>query len=184
MKKLLSIALLVTMLVACSNAPAENATPDATGETSETAQEVAPEALETEAELGITHPLHFASEMKIVSDKSYFDIEVYEMPTKIDGKDVVPGEPLTKTRIITYLLQPYDEHDSSAPQYDGAMSVGYYDLVRGEYVEMAGEDVLSQSGNPVRVSIFPVDEEYCVYGEETDDQSTYYLYRIADGTKK
>lgn len=182
MKKLLSICLLLAMLVGCSNAPAENATPEATGETSETAQEVAPEALKTETELGIAHPLHFADGYTIVSEESRLVRKSYEVPAKMDEDHIIRyGLPLAKG-LIEAKIETIREPNGGGPMDHLVTAVGYYDLEENRFVEVAND---TSEHVPLELdSLFPVDGEHMLYEDYSQDGVRYFLYTIADGSMK
>lgn len=182
MKKLLSICLLVAMLVGCTNAPAENATPEATGETSEAEQEFATEALETETELGIAHPLHFADDYTIVSEESRLVRKSYEVPAKMDADHPIRyGMPLAKG-LIEAKIETIREPNGGGPMDHLVTAVGYYDLEEKRFVPVA--DDTSEHFPLEPDSLFPVDGERMLYEDYSEDGVRYYLYTIADGSMK
>lgn len=182
MKKLLSICLLVAMLVGCTNAPAENATPEATGESSETAQEVAPETLKTETELGIAHPLHFADDYTIVPEESRLVRKSYEVPAKMDADHPIRyGVPLAKG-LIEAKIETIREPNGGGPMDHLVTAVGYYDLEEKRFVPVA--DDTSEHFPLEPDSLFPVDGERMLYEDYSEDGVRYYLYTIADGSMK
>ena len=182
MKKLLSIFLLVAMLVGCTNAPAENATPEATGESSEAEQEFAPEALETETELGIAHPLHFADDYTIVPEESRLVRKSYEVPAKMDADHPIRyGMPLAKG-LIEAKIETIREPNGGGPMDHLVTAVGYYDLEEKRFVPVA--DDTSEHFPLEPDSLFPVDGEHMLYEDYSEDGVRYYLYTIADGSMK
>ncbi len=182
MKKLLSIFILVAMLVGCTNAPAENATPEATGESSEAEQEFAPEALETEAELGIAHPLHFADDYTIVPEESRLVRKSYEVPAKMDEDHPIRyGVPLAKG-LIEAKIETIREPNGGGPMDHLVTAVGYYDLEEKRFVPVA--DDTSEHFPLEPDSLFPVDGERMLYEDYSEDGVRYYLYTIADGSMK
>lgn len=182
MKKLLSICLLVAMLVGCTNAPAENATPEATGETSEAEQEFAPEALKTETELGIAHPLHFADDYTIVSEESRLVRKSYEVPAKMDADHPIRyGMPLAKG-LIEAKIETIREPNGGGPMDHLVTAVGYYDLEEKRFVPVA--DDTSEHFPLEPDSLFPVDGEHMLYEDYSKDGVRYFLYTIADGSMK
>lgn len=182
MKKLLSIFILVAMLVGCTNAPAENATPEATGESSEAEQEFAPEALETEAELGIKHPIHFADDYKIVPEESRLVRKSYEVPAKMDADHIIRyGAPLAKGKIEAK-IETIREPNGGGPMDHLVTAVGYYDLEEKRFVPVA--DDTSEHFPLEPDSLFPVDGEHMLYEDYSADGVRYYLYTIANGSMK
>ena len=182
MKKLLSIFILVAMLVGCTNAPAENATPEATGESSEAEQEFAPEALETEAELGIKHPIHFADDYKIVPEESRLVRKSYEVPAKMDADHPIRyGMPLAKG-LIEAKIETIREPNGGGPMDHLVTAVGYYDLEEKRFVPVA--DDTSEHFPLEPDSLFPVDGEHMLYEDYSKDGVRYFLYTIADGSMK
>ena len=183
MKKLLSIALLVAMLVGCTNAPAENATPEATGESSEMARpNETPEALKTETELGIAHPLHFADDYKIVPEESRLVRKSYEVPAKMDEDHPIRyGVPLAKG-LIEAKIETIHEPNGGGPMDHLVTAVGYYDLEEKRFVPVA--DDTSEHFPLEPDSLFPVDGEHMLYEDYSKDGVRYFLYTIADGSMK
>lgn len=183
MKKLLSIALLVAMLVGCTNAPAENATPEATGESSEMARpNETPEALKTETELGIAHPLHFADDYKIVPEESRLVRKSYEVPAKMDEDHPIRyGVPLAKG-LIEAKIETIREPNGGGPMDHLVTAVGYYDLEEKHFVTVT--DDTSEHFPLEPDSLFPVDGEHMLYEDYSKDGVRYFLYTIADGSMK
>lgn len=182
MKKLLSICLLVALLVGCTNAPAENATPEATGESNEAEQEFAPEALETETELGIAHPLHFADDYTIVPEESRLVRRSYEVPAKMDEDHPIRyGMPLAKG-LIEAKIETIREPNGGGPMDHLVTAVGYYDLEEKRFVPVA--DDTSEHFPLEPDSLFPVDGEHMLYEDYSEDGVRYFLYTIADGSMK
>ena len=182
MKKLFSILMLVAMLVGCTNAPAENATPEATGESSEAEQEFAPEALKTETELGIAHPLHFADDYTIVPEESRLVRRSYEVPAKMDEDHPIRyGMPLAKG-LIEAKIETIREPNGGGPMDHLVTAVGYYDLEEKRFVPVA--DDTSEHFPLEPDSLFPVDGEHMLYEDYSEDGVRYYLYTIADGSMK
>lgn len=182
MKKLLSICLLVAMLVGCTNAPATNRAPDATGESSEAEQEFVPEVLESETELGIAHPLHFADDYTIVSEESRLVRRSYEVPAKMDEDHPIRyGVPLAKG-LIEAKIETIREPNGGGPMDHLVTAVGYYDLEEKRFVPVA--DDTSEHFPLEPDSLFPVDGESMLYEDYSEDGVRYYLYTIADGSMK
>lgn len=182
MKKLLSIFILVAMLVGCTNAPAANATPEATGESSEAEQEVAPETLKTETELGIKHPIHFADDYKIVPEESRLVRKSYEVPAKMDADHIIRyGAPLAKGKIEAK-IETIREPNGGGPMDHLVTAVGYYDLEEKRFVPVA--DDTSEHFPLEPDSLFPVDGEHMLYEDYSKDGVRYFLYTIADGSMK
>lgn len=183
MKKLFSILMLVAMLVGCTNAPAENATPEATGESSEMARpNETPEALKTETELGIAHPLHFADDYKIVPEESRLVRKSYEVPAKMDEDHPIRyGVPLAKG-LIEAKIETIREPNGGGPMDHLVTAVGYYDLEEKRFVPVA--DDTSEHFPLEPDSLFPVDGERMLYEDYSEDGVRYYLYTIADGSMK
>ena len=183
MKKLLSICLLVAMLVGCTNAPAENATPEATGETSEARDpHETNESLKTETELGIAHPLHFADDYTIVSEESRLVRKSYEVPAKMDADHPIRyGMPLAKG-LIEAKIETIREPNGGGPMDHLVTAVGYYDLEEKRFVPVA--DDTSEHFPLEPDSLFPVDGEHMLYEDYSKDGVRYYLYTIADGSMK
>lgn len=183
MKKLLSICLLVAMLVGCTNAPAENATPEATGETSEASEpHETNESLKTETELGIAHPLHFADDYTIVSEESRLVRKSYEVPAKMDADHPIRyGMPLAKG-LIEAKIETIREPNGGGPMDHLVTAVGYYDLEEKRFVPVA--DDTSEHFPLEPDSLFPVDGEHMLYEDYSKDGVRYFLYTIADGSMK
>ncbi len=183
MKKLLSICLLVAMLVGCTNAPAENATPEATGETSEASEpHETNELLKTETELGIAHPLHFADDYTIVSEESRLVRKSYEVPAKMDADHPIRyGMPLAKG-LIEAKIETIREPNGGGPMDHLVTAVGYYDLEEKRFVPVA--DDTSEHFPLEPDSLFPVDGEHMLYEDYSKDGVRYFLYTIADGSMK
>lgn len=183
MKKLLSIFILVAMLVGCTNAPAENATPEATGETSEASRpNETPEALKTETELGIAHPLHFADDYTIVPEESRLVRKSYEVPAKMDEDHRIRyGRPLARGKIEA-MIETIREPNGGGPMDHLVTAVGYYDLEEKRFVPVA--DDTSEHVPLEPDSLFPVDGERMLYEDYSEDGVRYYLYTIADGSMK
>ena len=182
MKKLLSIALLVAMLVGCTNAPAENATPEATGESSEAEQEFAPEALETETELGIERPMRFAEDVAIVDASDALKEKRYEVPYRMDENHVMlVSKPLAKGFLSATV---YELGDNPATAWEQLIvtAVGYYDLEKKELVKIAevGKPGYPTTDDVKRVNLFPLDEAHILCEKALGDTLAYSIYTIED----
>ena len=182
MKKLLSIALLVAMLVGCTNAPAENATPEATGESSEAEQEFAPEALETETELGIERPMRFAEDVAIVDASDALKEKRYEVPYRMDENHVMlVSKPLAKGLLSATV---YELGDNPATAWEQLIvtAVGYYDLEKKELVKIAevGKPGYPTTDDVKRVNLFPLDEAHILCEKALGDTLAYSIYTIED----
>lgn len=187
MKKLLSICLLVAMLVGCTNAPAENATPEATEESSEaetatkteTVGENTPKVMKTEAELGIAHPLRFADDIKIYDAETRLKRTMYEIPYQLDEDHyLLVEQPLAKGKLAAKVLELSPDHSSYT-----TTAIGYYDLVKNVFVEISdiSGPQKSTSIEIEQVRLYALDESRLLYEVFHPDSMEYFTYTFADG---
>lgn len=184
MKKLFSILMLVAMLVACTNAPAENATPEATGETSEAETEHMPEVMKTESELGITHPLRFADDIKIYDAKDVIKETKYEIPWQLDEQHyLLTGGLVAKDKFFAKTYYAEDDRAWKDENYK-ITSIGYYDLKKGAFVSVPDVDNPSHSSEEKFIStyLYPLDETRLLYEVQRSDATEYFAYTMADGS--
>lgn len=181
MKKLFSICLLVAMLVACTNAPAENATPEATGETSEASeQHETTETLKTEAELGIAHPLRFADDIKIYDAETRLKRTMYEIPYQLDEDHyLLVEQPLAKGKLAAKVLELSPDQSSYT-----TTEIGYYDLDKKTFVKIS--DISGPMHTTAieieQVRLYALDESRLLYEVFHPDSMEYFTYTFADGS--
>ena len=182
-KKIMAFLICALALISCEG----NATGDATSERSTTDEsktvETAGQALATEAELGIVHPLRFADDIKIYDAKDRLTEKQYEIPTKIgENRFLTVGSILAKGKLSAFVYKA--EHPDAWPDTQMDMvAIGYYDLEKGAFVPVRDVD---QPPYPTleevqSTHINPLDETRLVLDVYTPESIDYYVYTMADG---
>ena len=182
--KIWAVIFCAVALVACGGqAPA---TQDETLEmqTSEEAtQEESVSSLPSERETGMTHPIDFAEEMKIVPEEARLTRTTYDLPAMLDEThEVRYGGPLARGK-IEVSIDFIDDPGDGRPADHRLSSVGYYDLKEKKIVVVAETEREPYSNSNARQDmLFPMDEEHILYMDQNEDEVIYSIYTIADGT--
>lgn len=184
MKKCLSIVILLTLFaVSCTHAPATKGEGTGeTGTTSETATNVAPAVAQTEAELGILHPLRFADDVKIYQADDVLHRKEYEVPYRLDEhRMLIVGHPLARGKLSAQRI----ERTPDSPDYT-TTAVGYYDLEKGAFVPIAevGMPGYETAHDVERLTLYPLDEGRILCEKFWGETLEYAVYTIADGTMR
>ena len=196
------VLVLVLVTVACSAGMSPSAT---TGEErtaeetkTETAQKKKPvigptkgkRALKSEVELGIKHPIRFATGTRIVSSEDALIEKSYEVPVRLDDNHrLVLAEPLAKGKLLALRFRVGKGEDF---WLEGQMetyipdAIGYYDLEKGELVTVAevGKGTIKTFEDMRAISLRPLDEEHFLYENFTEDKLEYSVYTVQDGSLK
>ena len=182
--KIWAVIFCTVALVACGGqAPA---TKDETHEmqTSEEAtQEEGVSSLPSERETGMTHPIDFAEEMKIVPEEARLTRTSYDLPAMLDEThEIRYGGPLAHGK-IKVSIDLIDDPGDGRPADHRLSSVGYYDLEEKKIVVVAETEREPYSNSNARQDLlFPMDEEHILYMDQNEDEVIYSIYTIADGT--
>lgn len=173
-------------LVSCAGNPpagdktSEMSTTDEKTKTVETAQKT----LETEAELGIAHPLRFTDDITIYDAKDRLTEKVYEIPTKLDEHHfLIVGEILAKNKLSAMVMEA--ENPDAWPETPMDMvAIGYYDLAKGTFVPVrdvnqAPYPSLDEIGS---MHLNALDEERLLFDVYNADTIEYSIYTMADGS--
>lgn len=182
------IAILCALaLTACGGG--ETPTKDETSKTSETVtmEETTTEetvsSLPSERETGMTHPIDFAEDMKIVPEEARLTRTSYDLPAMLDEThEIHYGGPLARGK-IGVSIDLIDDPGDGRPADHRLSSVGYYDLEEKKIVVVAETEREPYSNSNARQDmLFPMDEEHILYMDQNEDEVIYSIYTIADGT--
>lgn len=171
-------------LVACGGQ--EPTTKDETSEmqtSEETTQEESVSSLPSERETGMTHPIDFAEEMKIVPEEARLTRTSYDLPAMLDEThEIRYGGPVAHGKIGVAIDVIDDPGDGRLADHR-LSSVGYYDLEEEKTVVIAETEREPYSNSNARQDLlFPMDEEHILYMDQNEDEVIYSVYTIADGT--
>ena len=179
------IAILCAMaLAACGGQ--QPATKDETSEmqtSEEVTQEEAVSSLKSERETGMTHPIDFAEDMKIVPEEARLTRTTYDLPAMLDEThEIRYGGPLARGK-IGVAIEVIDDPGDGRPADHRLSSLGYYDLKEKKIVVVAETEREPYSNSNARQDmLFPMDEEHILYMDQNEDEVIYSIYTIADGT--
>ena len=204
----LVLVLVLVLTVACS----PDGSPSATTGEERTAKETKTEtkenekpgigptkgkrALKSEAELGIKHPIRFATGTRIISSEDALIEKSYEVPVRLDdGHRLVLAEPLAKGKLMALRFRVGKGEDF---WLEGQMetyipdagyipdAIGYYDLEKGELVTVAevGKGAVQTLKDMLALSLYPLDEGHFLYENFTEDKLEYSVYTVKDGSLK
>ena len=198
----LVLVLVLVLTVACSTGTSPSAT---TGE-ERTAEETKTEtkekekpgigptkgkrALKSEEELGIKHPIRFATGTRIISSEDALIEKSYEVPVRLDDRHrLVLAEPLAKGKLMALRYQVEKGDDfAMVEQMEGYIpdAIGYYDLEKGELVTVAevGKGAVQTFEDMRALSLYPLDEGHFLYENFTEDKLEYSVYTVKDGSLK
>lgn len=181
MKKCLSIVILLTLFaVSCTHTPTTKGEGTGeTGTTSETATNVAPAVAQTEAELGILHPLRFADDVKIYQADDVLHRKEYEVPYRLDEhRMLIVGHPLARGKLSAQRI----ERTPDSPDYT-TTAVGYYDLERSQFVAIAdvSKPPYPTSDELMQMRLYALDETRLLYETFHPGTMEYFTYSFADG---
>lgn len=146
--------------------------------------------LKTEKELGIKHPIHFATGTRIISSEDALIEKSYEVPVRLDDDHkLVLMEPLAKGKLLALRFRVGKDEDVAV---EGRMetylpdAIGYYDLEKGELVTIVevGKGTIKTFEDIRAISLHPLDEEHFLYENFTGDKLEYSVYTVKDGSLK
>lgn len=182
--KIWAVIFCTVALVACGGQ--KPATKDETPEmqTSEEAtQEESVSSLPSEREIGMTHPIDFSEEMKIVPEEARLTRTTYDLPAMLDEMhEIRYGGPVARGKIGAS-IDVIDDPGDGRPADHRLSSVGYYDLEEKKIVVVAETEREPYSNSNVRQDLlFPMDEEHILYMDQNEGEVIYSIYTIADGT--
>lgn len=182
MKKRLSmLAIILAMLfaVSCAKEAPQAPTEEETTTTAATGEEVGKEdSLPTEEELGITHPIRLASDMRIVAAEDELEVKTYTVKTAYDEThDMILGEPLARGILSATLGEI--KKNGTQQSYD-MVGVGYYDLEAAKFIRIA--DLDPEKKESESTVLFPYDEGHFFCEKIKDNEANYFVYTIADGS--
>ena len=182
--KIWAVIFCTAALVACGGKEAP--TKEETSKTvtmEETTTEETVSSLPSERETGMTHPIDFAEEMKIVPEEARLTRTSYDLPAMLDEThEIHYGGPLTRGK-IKVSIDLIDDPGDGRPADHRLSSVGYYNLKEQKIVVVAETERESYSNSNVRQDmLFPMDEDHILYMDQNEDEVIYSIYTIADGT--
>ncbi len=192
-KRITMLAIIFAMLfaVSCAKEAPQVPTEEETTTTVATGEEVGKEdSLPTEEELGIKHPIRFATGTRIISSEDALIEKSYEVPVRLDDNHrLVLAEPLAKGKLSALRYQVGKGDDfAMVEQMEGYIpdAIGYYDLEKGELVTVAevGKGAIKTFEDIRAISIYPLDEEHFLYENFTEDKLEYSVYTVKDGSLK
>lgn len=171
-------------LVACGGQ--EPTTKDETSEmqtSEEVTQEEAVSSLKSERETGMTHPIDFAEEIRIVPEEARLTRTSYDLPAMLDEThEIRYGGPVAHGK-IGVAIDVIDDPGDGRLADRRLSSVGYYDLEEEKTVVIAETEREPYSNSNARQDLlFPMDEEHILYMDQNEDEVIYSVYTIADGT--
>lgn len=180
-KRITMLAIILAMLfaVSCAKEAPQAPTEEETTTTVATGEEVGKEdSLPTEEELGITHPIRLASDMRIVAAEDELEMKSYTVKTSYDEThDLILGEPLARGILSATLGEV--KKNGTQQRYD-MVGIGYYDLEAAQFVQIA--DLDPEKRESETTVLFPYDEG-CFFRETIkDNEASYFVYTIADGS--
>lgn len=171
-------------LVACGGqeAPTKDET-SKTGTMEETTTEETTSSLPSERETGMTHPIDFAEEIRIVPEEARLTRTSYDLPAMLDEThEIRYGGPVAHGKIGVAIDVIDDPGDGRLADHR-LSSVGYYDLEEEKTVVIAETEREPYSNSNARQDLlFPMDEEHILYMDQNEDEVIYSVYTIADGT--
>lgn len=180
-KRITMLAIILAMLfaVSCAKEAPQAPTEEETTTTEATGEEVGKEhSLPTEEELGITHPIRLASDMRIVAAEEELEMRSYTVKTAYDEThDIILGEPLARGILSATLGEI--KKDGTKGNYD-MVGVGYYDLEAAKFVQIADLDPKKRESETT--VLFPYDEGRFFREKVKDNEVSYSVYTIADGS--
>ena len=180
-KRITMLAIVLAMLfaVSCAKEAPQAPTEEETTTTVATGEEVGKEgSLPTEEELGITHPIRLASDMRIVAAEDELEMKSYTVKTSYDEThDLILGEPIARGILSATLGEI--KKDGTKGSYD-MVGVGYYDLEAAKFVQIA--DLDPEKRESETTVLFPYDEGRFVREKIKDNEVSYSVYTIADGS--
>lgn len=182
--KIWAAILCAAALVACGGE--EVPTKDETskmGTMEETTMEETTSSVPSERETGMTHPIDFAEDMKIVPEEARLTRTSYDLPAMLDEThEIHYGGPLTRGK-IKVSIDLIDDPGDGRPADHRLSSVGYYDLKEQKIVVVAETEREPYSNSNARQDmLFPMDEGHILYMDQNEDEVIYSIYTIADGT--
>lgn len=182
--KIWAAILCAAALVACGGE--EVPTKDETskmGTMEETTMEETTSSVPSERETGMTHPIDFAEDMKIVPEEARLTRTSYDLPAMLDEThEIHYGGPLTRGK-IKVSIDLIDDPGDGRPADHRLSSVGYYDLEEKKIIVVAETEREPYSNSNARQDLlFLMDEEHILYMDQNEDEVIYSIYTIADGT--
>ena len=182
--KIWAVIFCTVALVGCGEQQPETKDETLEMQTSEEAtQEESVSSLPSERETGMTHPIDFAEEMKIVPEEARLTRTSYDLPSMHDEThEIRYGGPLARGKIEVSIDLIDDPGDGRLADHR-LSSVGYYDLKEKKIVVVAETEREPYSNSNARQDLlFPMDEEHILYMDQNEDEVIYSIYTIADGT--
>lgn len=182
--KIWAVIFCTVALVACGGqAPATKDETSEMGTTEEMTTEETVSSLPSERETGMTHPIDFAQEMKIVPEEARLTRTTYDLPAMLDEThEIRYGGPVARGK-IEVSIDLIDDPGDGRPADHRLSSVGYYDLEEKKIVVVAETEREPYSNSNARQDmLFPMDEEHILYMDQNEDEVIYSVYTIADGT--
>lgn len=180
-KRITMLAIILAMLfaVSCAKEAPQAPTEEETTTTVATGEEVGKEdSLPTEEELGITHPIRLASDMRIVAAEDELEMKSYTVKTSYDEThDLILGEPIARGILSATLGEI--KKNGTQQSYD-MVGIGYYDLEAANFVQIA--DLDPEKRESESTILFPYDEGRFFREKIKDNEVSYYVYTIADGS--
>lgn len=180
-KRITMLAIILAMLfaVSCAKEAPQAPTEEETTTTVATGEEVGKEdSLPTEEELGIAHPIRLAPDMRIVAAEDELEMKSYTVKTSYDEThDLILGEPLARG-ILSATLGEIKKNGTKG-SYD-MVGVGYYDLEAAQFVQIA--DLDPEKRESETTVLFPYDEGRFFREKIKDNEASYSVYTIADGS--
>ncbi len=180
-KRITMLAIILAMLfaVSCAKEAPQAPTEEETTTTVATGEEVGKEdSLPTEEELGITHPIRLASDMRIVAAEDELEMKSYTVKTSYDEThDLILGEPLARGILSATLGEV--KKNGTQQRYD-MVGIGYYDLEAAQFVQIA--DLDPEKRESETTVLFPYDEGRFFRETIKDNEASYFVYTIADGS--
>lgn len=180
-KRITMLAIVLAMLfaVSCAKEAPQAPTEEETTTTVATGEEVGKEdSLPTEEELGITHPIRLAPDMRIVAAEDELEMKSYTVKTSYDEThDMILGEPLARGILSATLGEI--KKNGTQQSYD-MVGIGYYDLEAAKFVQIA--DLDPEKRESETTVLFPYDEGRFFREKIKDNEASYSVYTIADGS--
>lgn len=180
-KRITMLAIVLAMLfaVSCAKEAPQAPTEEETTTTVATGEEVGKEdSLPTEEELGITHPIRLAPDMRIVAAEDELEMKSYTVKTAYDEThDLILGEPLARGILSATLGEI--KKNGTQQRYD-MVGIGYYDLEAANFVQIA--DLDPEKRESETTVLFPYDEGRFFRVKIKDNEVSYSVYTIADGS--